>query len=97
FTGGAQSDNSDAFEGLSTDPPNYVANVKIYPNPGKDVFTLETEGEHQVVVLDLNGQQIIDFSGNNISTFDLSGFADGLYILKVQANNKISIIKLIKE
>ncbi|MBD3638675.1 MAG: T9SS type A sorting domain-containing protein [Crocinitomicaceae bacterium] len=73
------------------------SNIKIYPNPGKDIFTLETEGEHSVTVMNSNGQEVIHFNGSHLSKFDLSNFAPGIYIVRVQTNSEIQFIKVVRE
>ncbi|UKN03523.1 T9SS type A sorting domain-containing protein [Paracrocinitomix mangrovi] len=71
--------------------------INLYPNPGKDVFTIECMGSFNASILNTNGQEVLKINGIDKSTFNLSDFASGVYIVKVQIENSIEIIKLVKE
>src|SRR5699024_4222560 len=61
-----------------------MANFKIYPNPTKEFFQIESTVEmERISVYDVQGKEIKTFSGlqENYSVFDLSS---GLYFLKIQ-------------
>lgn len=61
-----------------------IADFKIYPNPTKEFFQIETTVEMEsIAVYDVKGKEIKTFSGlqENYSVSDLSS---GLYFLKIQ-------------
>jgi len=61
-----------------------IADFKIYPNPAKEFFQIETTVEMEsIAVYDVKGKEIKTFSGlqENYSVSDLSS---GLYFLKIQ-------------
>ena len=64
-----------------------IADFKIYPNPVKEFFQIETTVEmERILVYDVQGKEIKIFSGlqENYSVSDLSS---GLYFLKIQLNS----------
>ena len=72
-------------------------NIKVYPNPSKDVIYLQaedkSEAKFQYALLDISGKMILNkstamSSNAKTETVDLSGFPAGIYILKVTELNK---------
>ncbi|MDP2889742.1 MAG: T9SS type A sorting domain-containing protein, partial [Bacteroidota bacterium] len=66
---------------------------KVYPNPGNGVFTIESSGlqsgEKDIEIFDQLGQLILSQKSGfaNKTEIDLSGKANGVYILKLKSNN----------
>ena len=66
-------------------------NVLIYPNPVKDILTIEMGGEgveHKIDIFDLNGKKLLEdrlFAGSNTETFqvNISRLPKGMYVLKI--------------
>jgi len=72
----------------------------IYPNPTSEKVTLEFAGTYieQIKILNLTGKTILQKSDlQNNEIFDLSGYEDGIYIMRIWTNNKIHHVKLVKE
>lgn len=85
--------------GLNVDHFNSGESISIYPNPVKDLFTIESvDLISQIGLFDLQGRlletQIVN--GQSVS-FDLSPRASGLYFLKVTTSKGIETVKLVKE
>ena len=80
-------DNYSAFINLSG------ANVqfKLYPNPAKGIIEVECElPMSQIEVINLEGKQLFSkLINENSSYFDLEGFKEGTYILKVYTDKGI--------
>ncbi len=76
-----------------------VANVKMYPNPTKNTFTIAAKNNIQSVsVTNMLGQEILKSNPNNLSTsIDLSSFQNGVYIVKTTVDGNVSSSKIIKE
>ncbi|MCF0200985.1 MAG: T9SS type A sorting domain-containing protein [Bacteroidales bacterium] len=55
--------------------------LQIYPNPTEGTTTIQMKGLEKVVVMDMNGNIVIDQAAST-SQIDLSGMASGLYIVK---------------
>jgi hypothetical protein len=70
---------------------------KISPNPTQSRFTLRGRSSsfiHQVILIDLNGKEIIKYLVNEKiteKTFDLPNLNDGVYNVKIVLENGASI------
>jgi len=78
---------------------NSSANIKIYPNPSTGEFNLTAnnipDNTCNVAIYNLMGNVIKEFQWNGENTtFNLSNYASGIYILKVSNKDKIEIKKL---
>ena len=77
------------------------SNVALYPNPAKSTTTLAIEGltsTAQIVITDLTGRTIGSYTINATQTqlnIDVSGFADGTYLVRVITDKCNSIQKLV--
>ncbi len=62
-----------------------VYDIKIGPNPTKGVFTINsTQGfSGKVLVLDINGKQLIEKNLESETTLDISAYANGIYLVKI--------------
>jgi hypothetical protein len=77
---------------------NNSLNISIYPNPTSDNITIETPQKSEIEILNIQGQSIKSFTAiSNKTTIDVSGFAKGLYILKVKTEKGIAVNKFVKE
>ena len=82
------------------------ANIKIYPNPANDIFTISSEDElinsdSFVSIKDLTGREIKQVAINNLDSdpgrIDIADLAKGVYILNLSNNNELVYTgKLIK-
>ena len=73
--------------------------IKIYPNPNNGAFTLELpEGtaNANVVITDISGK-VIEVKSNSEQTmyFDMSQFAAGTYLIRVQADGNVYTRKVV--
>ena len=64
--------------------------VKVYPNPTKDLVTIETEGLTEVAVYNALGQWVMqkEVAGNQ-TTVDLQHVSEGLYLLRIKTEKGI--------
>lgn len=75
-----------------------TGNVKVYPNPTTNIFqiTLPNPSEHfTITVYSSLGQQIYKISDH--ASVDISNFANGIYFLTVNQNEKIWTTKIVKK
>ncbi len=73
--------------------------LKIYPNPANSYINIEIDEDAIISIVNINGQlikQYLFFNDMSEKTFDISGFSPGLYIIKIQTENKILSGKMIK-
>lgn len=73
--------------------------LKIYPNPVKDYFALDTKDEvKHIEVFTLSGKTVRKLEGLNKSKIiDLKGLKAGVYIIKVSTEKEVISTKIIKE
>ncbi len=81
---------------------NYATSalINLYPNPTSGEFTLEQKNDFNkiVEVSDLTGRIVLSttFSKDKI-LINLNHLDNGIYNLKIQSNNEVKVIKLIKQ
>lgn len=85
---------------------NFDGNVSVYPNPNNGQFTVEVEMSRQmditVGLYDMVGKQVwLDEGLGNTSSlrkqYDLSHMPDGVYFLRIYADDQMTVQKLIKQ
>ncbi len=76
--------------------------TSIYPNPANDVLNIEfTENTHieLITITDVHGKLV--YTNGNINftktKIDISNFANGLYVLKLQTNKETIVHKVTKQ
>jgi len=96
---------------VSTNDRDRLKNtIKVYPNPARDLVTVQLVTSDALVSAPLNGRKmesirIVDLSGRiiasypwqgNLGNYDVSDLAEGLYIVEiVQEERQISSNKII--
>jgi hypothetical protein len=75
-----------------------TSNVKMYPNPVTDYFTIEANGAiDEVTVYNVLGQEILVKSPkSNATTIQTSDLQKGVYIIKMAVDGKVTTAKIIK-
>ena len=72
--------------------PFNASNINIYPNPSNGKLFVDISGDDNadvsIYIMDLLGQvhvqeNVMFGQGNTIKSFDLSGLANGLYLVKL--------------
>lgn len=85
---------------------NFNGNVSVYPNPNNGAVTLEVEmqkeAELAVGLYDMIGKQVwLDSDLGQIASlrkqYDLSQIPDGVYFIRIYADNQMTVQKLIKQ
>ena len=80
------------------------SNIQIYPNPASDVFFIKFESKYpmsvHVSLMDLLGQVLIDEDihfekGNNKKQINLQGLNNGIYLVKLQKENRQFVTKIV--
>ncbi|UOK43900.1 MULTISPECIES: SBBP repeat-containing protein [Flavobacterium] len=74
-------------------------NLKLYPNPVTDIMNIENEQTISTVeVYSITGQRVLVKTVNAISaSIDMSGLNEGMYLVKVVADDAVKAIKVIKK
>lgn len=81
-----------------------ILSLKVYPNPTEKIFNVELEltKEKQIslAIYDLSGrilhQEEIEKTSKYTAKYDLSPFAQGMYILKIVADGQVISAKVMK-
>ncbi|CAN5389365.1 hypothetical protein BH09BAC1_BH09BAC1_28450 [soil metagenome] len=93
------------FETVGISNANNATRVALYPNPAIDQLTLVMDateaGMHKVVITDLTGKVTysteVSVSGLQHFTLPVSTFANGYYLVSVEANGNRSVQKFVKQ
>jgi hypothetical protein len=72
-----------------------VLGIVVYPNPTKDVITIETRLEIEVELYDIMGKVVI--SESNTKRLDLSKLPNGIYNMTILYNGVRFSKKVIKQ
>jgi len=83
--------------------PNKVDNiiaatgVYVYPNPATDHITVENLEGGELTIMNINGEVVMKQNvANNKTTIDVSGLAEGVYLLKTFSNTNTATTKFTK-
>lgn len=90
--------NCVVIDSLGIDDDVFSGKLKIYPNPSRGQFTIETGTivTEKITVIDNLGRIIKTVRPSSTKTeLDIAGFSDGIYLIKIEDNNNISIKKVV--
>ena len=75
----------------------------IYPQPAENKLTIKfysADNTVDLILYDISGKQLLSKTetvNNNLTDLDLTGFARGIYFLKISSKNKSEVRKVVKE
>jgi len=93
--------NSSQTDYLTNDQPHQgindvnAMNVRLYPNPTTGNLYIDVEGLQKVEVIDAVGRVILTQTNGN--SIDMSNLANGIYSVRVMANGKTTVKKVVKK
>ncbi len=67
----------------------------IFPNPSKDVFTIECEGMHLIEVYGMDGQ-LVKHIQTASPVHQLKGLTSGTYLVKITTDDAVIVKKVVK-
>src|SRR5207253_2466608 len=76
-----------------------LAGVRVYPNPTGGVFTIELNNgaDKNIQVLDVTGRVILsNASKSEIINVNINHLSNGIYYVKIQSQNAVEVIKVVK-
>ena len=77
---------------LTSTNENQALDFKLYPNPTSGQITIALEGMQEVAVYNALGQALLNKeAGSDVLQLDLSSFENGLYWIKVMAQNGTAV------
>ena len=77
-----------------------ILNLKAFPNPSKNSWTVKTDGENilSIIVFDLQSKNVFSSTPNTITTIiEGSNLKGGFYLAQIKTESGVKTIKLIKE
>lgn len=86
--------------GLGINDPSGVENIAIVPNPtsGKVTISADVTGPVSIAIVNMLGETVKsyneDANGSFSKTYDVSGLASGIYLVKIGNNNTVVTRKL---
>jgi len=82
---------------LSINKPDFSNEIKLYPNPAKQVITIENSSQSSIssiIIRSLVGKEVlVSPLINNTTTIDISSLSSGLYIINLFDNSTLVGIK----
>lgn len=69
-------------------------NIKIYPNPARDILNIKAEKFYQIRILDIYGREMI-ISNTEEKSIDISNLERGLYIINFSNDKTIKTFKIL--
>jgi len=88
--------NCPTITGFTPEKENYE--VSFFPNPTSDNLTIEAPLKSEIEILNIEGQIIKSTSAvENYTTIDISGFARGMYFVRVKTENGVEVKEFVKE
>jgi hypothetical protein len=70
----------------------------IYPNPAKDILTIESPENTNIEIINSQGQTVKSITSTGLKCFiDINELADGIYTIRMKTDKKIVTQKFIKK
>ena len=78
---------------------NEIHKLEIYPNPTSSTLTIETNSntKQNLEIVNLLGQTMYTFNIYSKATVDVSAFAKGIYLIKLNTDKGIVVKRFVKE
>jgi hypothetical protein len=95
-TNGATYTTNSQCTSLSVNEETLSKNASIYPNPASSLLSIDVAGDvklNAVQVIDLTGKVV--YSADYTKTIDVSSFAKGMYLLKLNSSGASIAKKII--
>lgn len=67
--------------------------TSIYPNPTKDMVTIESDGEQAVTIYNMAGQHVFEGRSNGYLQIDMKAYGAGIYAIQVGSETQRIIVK----
>jgi hypothetical protein len=101
LTAGATIENTNSLSAncvlLNTTPFERLSNLKIFPNPTASVATITTKNQpvEHLAISNMQGQLLFaqSYSNQNTVTVDLSSYQNGLYMVTVNNQTTLKVLK----
>lgn len=73
--------------------------VRVFPNPASDILNIDGIENSEIIISNILGEQVYLKNHNSGAqgVIDVGNFANGLYLIKVIKQDKVTTIKLVKQ
>lgn len=71
-----------------------IQDVEVFPNPASETIFIRSSSMKDCKIFDIFGKLI--YKGSGSAQIDVSGFANGLYVLKINQGDRIRTVKFVK-
>ncbi|MDD3739865.1 MAG: C10 family peptidase [Bacteroidales bacterium] len=83
---------------LGVNSNNLNSDINVYPNPANDeIFIYGLDSKSKIIVQDMSGRIVYNEEFLVNSKIDISAFASGIYILKIENQEENKTLKFVKE
>jgi hypothetical protein len=88
-------------EGSTAIEVSEIAGLEIYPNPAEGLLHVNCpvqDGVTEITISSIHGQQLLKSQlSSALTTFDISQFESGIYLIKIRNNDKMIVKQMIKK
>ncbi len=73
---------------------------RLYPNPAKEQITIElsdASSNYEVTIFNVLGKKVYSSEIQKVGQIDVSGLASGTYLVKLNSDNKSSVVRFVKQ
>ncbi|WP_317896721.1 GEVED domain-containing protein [Aurantibacillus circumpalustris] len=77
-----------------------LSGLTVYPNPTHGEFSIETANtfEKSIEIIDVAGKVVVkSTSSAEVVKLNLKDFSSGIYYVKIQSNNSVDVVKVVKQ
>ena len=71
-----------------------TANINVYPNPTNGLLNIEGQGTMHISVSNLLGQTLQETTANGNTTLDMGRLEAGMYLIRIETENGVTIQKV---
>lgn len=70
--------------------------LSIFPNPSSGIYNVQLDGDFEIQIITVNGQNLLQAPGQDQCQVDLTNYPKGTYIIKVRSQNNLYTERLLK-
>ena len=88
-----ESEYWDVMIGITNVDEN-TSNVSLYPNPTNGLLNIEGQGTMHISISNLLGQKVCETSAEDSANLDLSGYGQGIYLVRIKTSDGVMVQKV---
>ena len=73
---------------------NTDSKIQVYPNPTNGLLNVSGNGAMHISVSNMLGQKVCETSAEGSTTLDLSGFGQGIYLVRIETSEGVMVQKV---